>query len=388
MALNVQTSIADYLKSLGQPSDYGYRSTLYAKSGLNLGAYGGTAQQNTALLNFLRGGGGNVATTPPAAQPAVAATPTPAPSAPVAATPRLDFVTAGANRILEADKTRADAQVKARQALIDFYAGLKPATERYQEFRTAQNLPAQEELVNALTKNVMGQEDVLAGIEPSVNKRVGDFLVTEEDRGSILAREQKPVIENLNKLLRNKQYEEIGLAGKQALVKELLTYSLQDDALRAKPLEMGVDYTTEDRKIAGDLMKSLFGTQTEAYGADVTAAEKKTATVGEQAFELSKQEKQFAHEIALEKVKQAGKTNEKKQTETDKVWNSIVNSSTSEWDVWSKINDNQAALKAKGIDVDELWRKHAALKAAVGGGGQIKGSSTIPTSSGGYSAYL
>ena len=49
-------SIVDYLKSIGQPNDYASRSTLAASKGIT--DYSGSAEQNTNLLNMLRGGGG------------------------------------------------------------------------------------------------------------------------------------------------------------------------------------------------------------------------------------------------------------------------------------------------------------------------------------------
>ena len=48
-------SIVDYLKSVGQSSDYSSRSALAAQQGIQ--NYQGTAEQNTQLLNILRGGG-------------------------------------------------------------------------------------------------------------------------------------------------------------------------------------------------------------------------------------------------------------------------------------------------------------------------------------------
>ncbi len=50
--LNVQTSIVDYLKSIGQPSDFAYRSQLAKKYGIN--NYSGTASQNAQLLNLIK----------------------------------------------------------------------------------------------------------------------------------------------------------------------------------------------------------------------------------------------------------------------------------------------------------------------------------------------
>ena len=68
-------SIVDYLKSVGQPSDFAHRAALAQQQGI--ANYTGSADQNTQLLNILRGGGGTTsapppATTPPATQPPIA----------------------------------------------------------------------------------------------------------------------------------------------------------------------------------------------------------------------------------------------------------------------------------------------------------------------------
>ncbi len=65
-------SVVDYLKSIGQPSDYASRATLAAQKGI--ANYAGTPDQNTQLLNILRGG--TIPTTPTAPiTPATSTTP-------------------------------------------------------------------------------------------------------------------------------------------------------------------------------------------------------------------------------------------------------------------------------------------------------------------------
>jgi hypothetical protein len=61
------SSIVDYLRSVGQPTDYASRAQLAASK--NIGGYVGSAQQNTQLLNILRGGG--AVQSSPAPQPQV-----------------------------------------------------------------------------------------------------------------------------------------------------------------------------------------------------------------------------------------------------------------------------------------------------------------------------
>lgn len=382
MALNVNTSIVDYLTSVGQASDYGSRSKLASTYGIQ--NYQGTANQNIQLLNLLKGG----------SQPATQSnnTPTVTPSASVStpsttATPRLDYVNSFIDEY-KATNTANQAKVdESRQKLIDYYAGLTPITDRYTKLSTEQGLPQQQELVNSLTKNVMNTEDLIDKVEPSVTARSGDFLMTEADRTALVSREQKPLLTELNKLLRNKQYEEIGLAGKQNLVKELIAYSIQQDQMGAKPFELGVDFTEADRKAATDVFDKILSTSVSAFNADVSSSEAKAESAADREFQLTKMEKQLANDLALESAKQKTGTSTKTNTKTESAWTDIIKGSSTEYDVWQKINDNQTALRAMGVDVDDLWRRHKALADQVGTGGKIKGDSTIDYTSDTSSYY-
>ena len=80
MALNTNTSIVDYLKSQGQDSSYASRKKLAEQYGI--GGYSGTAAQNTALLNALRGSGGGQSTANNAPSPNVTTGTGVAPQAP------------------------------------------------------------------------------------------------------------------------------------------------------------------------------------------------------------------------------------------------------------------------------------------------------------------
>lgn len=72
MKLNTQTSVVDFLKSQGQDSSFGARTTLATQHGIQ--GYKGTAQQNTQLLGLLQNQ--QKATTPTATKQATAPKPT------------------------------------------------------------------------------------------------------------------------------------------------------------------------------------------------------------------------------------------------------------------------------------------------------------------------
>lgn len=91
MSTYTGTSIVDYLKSVGQASDYATRKTLATSKGIS--NYSGTAEQNTQLLNMLRTPAPAPAPAPVYAPvikspaPATAPAPTPAPKPTPAPTP-------------------------------------------------------------------------------------------------------------------------------------------------------------------------------------------------------------------------------------------------------------------------------------------------------------
>lgn len=382
-------SVVDYLSSVGKDSSYGNRANIYKTAGLNMGEYTGNANQNTALLNYLKGSSGS---NQPASTPVIAS---PTPGGIVTTTPQPSPRTNYVEQVLQgqqAEKQKYDTVVNQnRQKLIDFYSKLESSTDRFNRLRTENGVAEQEGLVNALTKQAMQQTDLVEAIPDSVNARTGNFFVTEGDRTAIVAREQEPVINNLNKILRNKQYEEIGLAGKQQLVKELLSLSLQDDEMKAKPLVMGVDYSEKDRATAMELLQSMNQQRIGAFSADQDTTDRKTAADTEWQRSLEKLQKQFDMDKEMNAIKfnndvkltNMSKSNsnankaadeEKKMraAKTEAAFNSIVGDSNTEWDAWNYINSNSDRLRAEGIDVDELWRQHAALKAKVGAGGAIR----------------
>lgn len=396
-ALNTNTSVVDYLKSTGKDSSYGNRANLYKGSGINMGSYQGTAAQNTALLSFLKGGSQSAATPTPAPspQPNTSGTPSTANTTVTVASPRVDFTNKMTEDLM---KQNAGYQTKidtARNALIDFYKGVESSTDRFNRFRKEQGVANQEELVNALTRQVMDQTDLVEAIPDSVTERTGDFFVTEGDRTAIIAREQQPLVESLTKLLRSKEREEIGLAGKQNLVSQLLSLSMQDDEIRARPLQMGVDYTTADRDTAMSLLTSITGKKIDAFNADQTATDRKQAAETEYQRTLEKLAKQMEFDKEMEKTRQSNrvalknlgfsqslqlkdlqKADDAAEQKTEDAWNSILGSADTEYDVWKAIDNNQGTLRSQGVDVDKLWSKHAALAGEVGTGNEFRKSSS------------
>ncbi|MDQ3232676.1 MAG: hypothetical protein M3Q07_12730, partial [Pseudobdellovibrionaceae bacterium] len=183
-------------------------------------------------------------------------------------TPRLDFVKDMSGKFLESDKAEKVKVDAARGSLVNYWSNREGATDRFGRIAGEQGLSEQQSLVDSLTRNVMTNQDLIDSIEPSVNERSGEFLINEGDRTAIVARERAPIEQNLTKLLRSKEYAEIGLQGKQALVSTLMQLSFQDDEMGAKPLQLNVDYTEDDRKVARDIFSSIMGAQVSAFSGD------------------------------------------------------------------------------------------------------------------------
>lgn len=306
-------------------------------------------------------------------------------------TPRLDFVKGLTDNMLNTDATNKAAVDTARSNLVGYYSNLPKSVDTYKNLSNEYGVQDQQKLVDSLTKDAMKQQDLVEAIPASVIARSGDFLINEADKTAITAREQKPVYDNLNKILRNKQYEEVGLAGKQALVSQLLQLTMQDQQMGAKPYELGVDFTTEDRKIANELLSSVLGVQSSAFGEDQSSADADRRAAEQRAFEQTSQSNtfaqqdktnatDFANQLALKSVSASNSaanksvSDAKKQTaqKTEDTWNKIVAGSSTEYDVWKKINQNQKTLASQGVDVQKLWSQHAALAAKTGTGGQIR----------------
>lgn len=85
-------------------------------------------------------------------------------------------------------------------------------------------------------------------------------------------------------------------------------------------------------------------------------------------------EKEFNEKVRQFNVSQSNKGSGTAQDKTSEVWQNLVNNSSNEYDIWKAINSNQAAYKAAGVDVQQLWNNHKSLAQSVGKGGAIPDS--------------
>lgn len=310
---------------------------------------------------------------PSSPTPATSPQAQPGTSAPAPSTNRLDFINTLVSQFKTDEAARQQKSTDARQKLVDYYAGLEDPTQRYMRFREEQGLPQQQALVDALTRDVMKGQDNLEALEGDINKRVGDFLINDTGRASLYARESDPLIKNINTLLRNKQYEEVGLQGRQNLVSELLQLSFKNDEMKAKPLQLGVDFTDSDAQAAREIFRDLATRQTNAYFEDMDSAD---------ADRRSSED--FARQIALENLrtqnditaynattganKAQGDAKKAAQDKAKNVYNKLLGSFKTENEVWQYLMNNREKgqnFVGQGI-MDELWELHGNLKASIG----------------------
>lgn len=242
-----------------------------SKGGYTTGSY----DANIALQKKLLGGwnpyGGSTAAAP---------APAPAPQQSV-----LDFTT-GQNKLVSDEAAKREAtSAAAREKLVNFYNTLEAPEDRYNRFREEHGVADREQVVNDLIRNIMGTQDTIEGVKENVTNRSRDFLMSQDQVDSLAAKERLPHQEILTKLLRSKEYEEVGLQGIMNNIMTLMNLSAQGDELKARPLHYGVDWAEKDKGFAVDLMKTLTGRSTEAYGQDVSLAEQRRRDEEARAFE-------------------------------------------------------------------------------------------------------
>ena len=301
--------------------------------------------------------------------------------------PRLDFVNSLTSNVLQTDQANAAKVNDARTNLINYYTNLPTLTDTYKQLRSDQGVAQQEDLVNALTKNAMNTQTSIDNLDPAITLRAGNFDINEAKRQSILAKERLPLQQNLTDILKEKDIASIGLDQKNQMVSTLLSLASQDQERGARPLELGVDYTTQDREIALNLLTDIMGTQVSAFSGDQSAREAAAEAERNRAFQkqmaeasaqnsAAQNQASFENSLALEnfrtandlKLKQtvgAGTATEymrlnqqKNEQATEDTYNNIVASSKTAQEVLDKIKANASSYTAQGIDVNGLLSRY------------------------------
>ena len=223
-------SIVDYLKSVGQASDYGSRATLAAQKGI--ANYTGTAEQNTQLLNMLKG--------------AVVPTTQPSPIIPTAENktvvtseePRqksaqeiIDEAKKGQEETKKTDDELATLTKQAQIAQLKKEMGIdtgipvKPTlVSDYEALRSSKGLTGLEDQINALNTTIADAEaSVRQGMYDQEGKLMPMELIGTRQRE--LARQGQELLDTLN---RRKQTMVDELTTKTNLVNNIMNLTGQD----------------------------------------------------------------------------------------------------------------------------------------------------------------
>jgi len=257
------TSIVDYLKSVGQQSDFASRSKLAKEKGI--ANYTGASEQNLNLLNTLR----TAAEAPPAQPPTVGwqkspfeegatygavakmpPTPSPVPALPVPVLPPTQSPT-----LTEATKTPTSTMPDYRQQMLDLISGIQKSqqeyqtklsalpspTQQYQQYREQLGMPAKEQEVAGIRTQVQNTENLLNKLESDINERISGRGVSEALRRRTLVSEQTPLQKTYTELLRGQGIAETGMTSARQQLADLMSTAgqerTQQEALAKLPYE-------------------------------------------------------------------------------------------------------------------------------------------------------
>ena len=251
-------SIADTLRLQGRASDYSSRKKLYEEMGLGgqYGSYTGSANQNIAFENLVRGGkpSPKQASTPTVSQPTQ--------------TPSLPNNQAGGS----IGGFNVGKLTPLQQQYMTAYQNQPSQSGLYNQYANELGIPQQLDVVTGLTRTILDVEGKIKAVEGNVKERTKDFLVTEAQRSRIQTTEEQPLREQYLEALRRKEYEEAGLVGKERLLDQRLKYATAEAERPLGLLKELIGWEKDKASGSGGL--NLGGLET-----DIGAEEPKPTTV-------------------------------------------------------------------------------------------------------------
>ena len=126
------------------------------------------------------------------------------------------------------------------------YSERPSSSDLYKQYRKDLGIQEQEDVVTGLNRSVLDLEGKIKAVEPNVNQRTQDFLVTEAQRKRTVDVEQQPLREQYLESMRRKEYEEASLSSKNRMLESMMQYA---EAEYNRPL---------------DLLKTMIGWEKEA----------------------------------------------------------------------------------------------------------------------------
>lgn len=228
-------TLIDTLKSQGKATDYYSRQNLYNSMGLDkqYGAYSGSAQQNIGFQNILSGGrpspsqaGGtaNIGTT-------------------------TSRVASGATNPLAG--IPLTGLTSLQRQYLQQSANLPSGEDLYNQYATEMGINQQADLVAGLQRTTMDLEKKIADIEPMIQQRAGDFVITEGQRGRMVNAEQKPLRDQYLEAARQLNYADAGLSSKKDLLSTRLKFAMEAQNRPLDLLKQVMEFNSSNKSSSG-----------------------------------------------------------------------------------------------------------------------------------------
>lgn len=122
------------------------------------------------------------------------------------------------------------------------YAGM------YQQYAKETGLTDVKGLITNIDNSVADIEDKIAKIEPNINKEIGDYLITEGQRGRMVTAEEQPLRTQYSDILRSRSRLSAEAASKADLVNTLMNYAQTSYQGRLAYLKTLVDIEESNKK--------------------------------------------------------------------------------------------------------------------------------------------
>jgi len=134
----------------------------------------------------------------------------------------------------------------------------------YKNYADQEGLTSVNKLITDIDTSVADIEDKIAKIEPNINKEIGDYLITEGQRGRMVTAEEQPLRTQYADILRSRSRLSAEAAAKANLVNTLMGYAQSDYQGKINYLKTLVDIEESNRaaKAATSNFSQYLGNQT------------------------------------------------------------------------------------------------------------------------------
>jgi len=130
----------------------------------------------------------------------------------------------------------------------------------YQDLAQKQGLTDVNKLITDIDNTVSDIEDKIAKVEPNINKEVGNYLITEGQRGRMVTAGEEPLRTQYADILRSRSKLSAEATAKANLVNTLMDYAKESRVGRIEYLKSLIDIEASNKtKAAGDLSTYLGG---------------------------------------------------------------------------------------------------------------------------------